>query len=350
VDTGIGIAKEKHEDIFESFTQADGSTTRKYGGTGLGTAICKKIVEMMGGEIGVESEQGKGSTFWFTVPYEISEAPSDNEQAAGDSELGNNQSKAMRGARILVAEDYEPNQEVVRMHLGNEGHTIEIAPNGKIAVEMCIKNKYDLVLMDVQMPELDGIDATKLIRSGGSLSHDVPVIGLTASTSIDTRRACLEAGMNDIIHKPIRRKHLLSTTNKWLSRSSEDASAGDDQAQAANTDNPLDFELAVEEFGGKKEVVVDVICKFIDQAQAQIQGLKDALEKQDCETLRTEAHRIRGGAANLTALPLARAAENLEEIAGSNLIDQAHEKVEELEQEFVRLKNFVCNLKLQGKG
>lgn len=348
IDTGIGISKDKQATIFESFTQVDGSTTRKFGGTGLGTSIAKKLVQLMGGQIGLQSEPGKGSTFWFTIPFDSCDAPSKDEQLALPTENYAYEPENIRQARILVAEDYEPNQDVLKMHLGNAGHILDIAEDGKQAVVMCEENCYDLILMDVQMAEMDGLDATRCIRSGNSPCRDIPILGLTASAEVNTLQACLEAGMNDVVTKPVRRKSLLNAINKWLSRSNTDLQPGGNTS-LSNTEGatkqtdaaPLDLEEAVREFGGNRELVNTVIGKFLDKAESQIQLLKKALEKQDSETLRKEAHKIRGGASNLTAMQLAMAAERLETLAQSGKLDEAAEQLVQLEKEFDRLRQFV---------
>jgi CheY-like chemotaxis protein len=200
-DTGIGIPEEKQSQIFEAFSQVDGSITRRFGGTGLGLTICSRLVERMGGSIDVSSKPGKGSTFAFTVRAErkASIAPGDPEEAPP---------KAFAPLRILVAEDNKVNQTVVSRMLERAGHTVVIAANGQEAVELCSSAEFDLILMDVHMPVLDGFDATARIRSKGIRT---PLIALTANAMDGDRERCLLAGMDGYISKPVSRDVLLDT-------------------------------------------------------------------------------------------------------------------------------------------
>ena len=214
---------------------------------------------------------------------------------------------------------------------------------------MCENNCYDLVLMDVQMPETNGLDATRRIRSGHAAYRDIPIIGLTADVEGDSRQTCLDVGMNDVISKAVRGKQLLAVLSTWMNEpaQAEMPSSSNTQcpchapASGKQEDVPLDLEEAVREFGGNRELVVTVIEKFLDKAESQVQVLNDALDQQDRETLCQEAHKIRGGAANLTAMPLALAAEKLENIAPSGSFAEAVEQVAQLKQEFDRLKRFM---------
>ncbi len=206
-DTGIGIAPEAQETIFESFAQADGSTTRRYGGTGLGLAIARQLVALMGGAIGVTSSLGDGSTFWFTVPLREADARS----AAVVDEKGANNAPMREGAlggrrpqRILVAEDNPINQIVTRRLLERRGFVVDIADDGRKAVEMHLRSPYDLIFMDCQMPELDGFDATRAIRSLEGEARRTPVVALTASTMAGDTQRCVDAGMDRFASKPIR--------------------------------------------------------------------------------------------------------------------------------------------------
>lgn len=218
-DTGIGIAPEAMDRIFNPFEQADGSTTRKYGGTGLGLPICQRLVRLMGGEIQVVSTPGAGSAFTFTIPLQQADAaPSarrlEASQPTADAE------HVLRAefpsCRILVAEDDWVNQEVALELLRETlGFTVDIAPDGLQAFDMALGQRYDLILMDVQMPELDGIGATQAIREISGYD-EVPIIAMTANAFAEDRARCLDAGMNDYIAKPVNPDNLFAIMLKWL--------------------------------------------------------------------------------------------------------------------------------------
>jgi PAS domain S-box-containing protein len=228
-DTGIGIPANRLDILFSSFTQVDGSTTRKYGGTGLGLAISRQLVELMGGMIGVQSEVGKGSIFWFTAVFEKQpakiESAEDLAEIEGkgaidriETEPGFSQS-FKRKIRILVAEDNPVNQKVAQALLRKMGLQSDVVANGQQAVNALCSISYDLVLMDCQMPEMDGYEATSLIRRQGSkaLNPGIPIIAMTALAMQGDREKCIKAGMNDFIAKPVLRRELVKILAKWLS-------------------------------------------------------------------------------------------------------------------------------------
>ena len=222
-DTGIGIPEETQPVIFEGFTQADCSTTRKFGGTGLGTTIAKQLVERMGGLIGVESKVGIGSTFWFTAAF-----MKQTENADVEPDLNTSQGedrKLNRRGHVLLVEDYPTNQQVVIHHLSKAGYTVDLSEDGAQAVEAFTLKPYDLVLMDIQMPVMDGYAATLAIReledkkqSGGNGrgARRIPIIAMTANASKGDMETCLEKGMDDYLSKPLKRKTLLETVGRWL--------------------------------------------------------------------------------------------------------------------------------------
>ncbi|WP_374325563.1 ATP-binding protein [Azonexus sp.] len=213
-DTGIGIAPDVQQRLFNAFEQADSSTTRKYGGTGLGLAICKRLVAMMGGEIGVDSQPGVGSTFWFTLRLgRTAQEPPALPAATDDSEVRLRQHHA--GARILLAEDEPINQEVTRELLEQVALVVDLAENGEMAVSMAGEQAYELILMDMQMPLLNGLDATRAIRAGGP-NQRTPILAMTANAFSEDRQRCLEAGMNDHVGKPVDPDQLYRHLLHWL--------------------------------------------------------------------------------------------------------------------------------------
>lgn len=214
-DTGIGISAEDQKRLFTAFEQADSSKTRKYGGTGLGLAISKQLALLMGGDIGVESLPEAGSTFWFTARFGKSKnSPGPTHLLMGDSPETRIKTQ-FAGARILLAEDEPINQEVSRELLEEVGLQVDIAADGEEALLMVKHESYDLILMDIQMPKLNGIDATRAIRTLPG-RKEVPILAMTANAFDEDRQACIEAGMNDHIGKPVDPNVLFETLLKWL--------------------------------------------------------------------------------------------------------------------------------------
>jgi CheY-like chemotaxis protein len=209
-DTGIGIPKEKCERIFDAYQQADVSVSRNYGGTGLGLAICKSLVKNMGGEIGVDSVVGEGATFWCEIPFGLYAKPHAPEEEKADSDLN------ISGLEVLVAEDNKVNQKVVVKMLQRLGHHPTVVENGQECVTEITNStkKYDIILMDWQMPVMDGIDATKEIRRKGYKMSDLPIVGLTASIQF---LDWFEIGMNDCLKKPVRMSDLKAALIKNVS-------------------------------------------------------------------------------------------------------------------------------------
>lgn len=508
-DAGIGIPEDKQAEIFQSFTQADGSITRKYGGTGLGTTISKELAELMGGEIGVESEEGKGSTFWFTVvlskqkeqqpvqyidlsglkvlivdpsprsrfilmeyirswgcspveaisakealailigsleskdPFDLILTEIDMPEMGGldlakeikDMEVlrripviaiasklgrrGDSESCKDTGVRgyltkpikwgelheavlrvfvdektgaaetlvtrhtaaegdkntgqILLADDYSTNQQVVMRHLCWAGYDVDLVDNGQQAVDACARKPYDLILMDLEMPVMDGYGAARAIRElelrseihGPDIEHNrtgksrlspagagqdpesgnrhVPIIAMTAHTTKEYTKRCLDMGMDDYLMKPLTKKELLTMVDKWISHvprpgpGTPDPQTAITAHQGAGEDVPINFERATQEFDGDKEFLMEVLDGFLKNVTARIGIIRNAISAGNAEVVRKEAHSIKGGASNLTANAVSKIALKLERIGKSGNLEGGLELLERLEAETSRL-------------
>ena len=497
-DTGIGIASEKKKLIFEPFTQADGSTTRKYGGTGLGTTISMHLARLMGGEMGLDSTLGKGSLFWFTVVMKVDVqkkgAPKNN--AIGLSNLhillvnasqttienlssslaswgcqvitltsGNEaltvlkqslsikDSYAMiitgsltsdldgftlsqhirdikalesvpilyltpsgnpgdgkrckqigingyltgtieprqlytasmmilsqhhkcrsyknlelitrhslseaedRRIQILLVEDYPTNQKLTMNHLVKAGYRVDLAENGQQAVEAFKKKAYDLILMDMQMPVMDGYTAIKAIRTLESMqttseTKRTPIIATTAHAMKSDLQKCLDAGADDYISKPLRKAKLLRSVEKWswhlnlqkpintrptLERSQ---AASDPSIIAVKKTTPIDFERAIAEFEGDEDFFLDVLKQFLMNVKNQVEILRQAIVEGNGEVVRKEAHSIKGGAADLAASKLSDLAFELEKMGKANALANGMSTLGELEEEIQELLTY----------
>lgn len=228
VDSGIGIAKENQQAVFEKFQQADGSTTRKYGGTGLGLAICSSLVEVMGGNIRLTSELGLGSCFEFTIPLNIVsdkllasntinvlEFPNGDTNTSENTELKPDSGKPW----VLVVEDTEVNQKVVRIMLEKLGMQVRVAEHGEEALKLCQEHQFDLILMDCQMPVMDGFVATENIRKMGVWGKQVPIVALSANVIKEDQRRCFAIGMNEFVAKPVTKERLKQIFEQYLPES-----------------------------------------------------------------------------------------------------------------------------------
>lgn len=370
IDTGIGISKTRINKIFDSFVQADGSTTRRFGGTGLGTTISKQLVELMQGRIGVESMKGQGSIFWFTLDFVLPEqhdrpdhrlqteashniwAPMADGRSHGVSGESANRETArvneLAAERIyvLLVEDYPTNQKVAMRHLESAGFIVHLAANGSEAIEAYERQRYDVILMDVQMPVMDGYEATGIIRrmeaaraedSERKTARRTPIIAITANAVKGDREKCLRAGVDDYITKPLRRDMLLQTVGKW-------ACEGQRGNAPSSASPPLSIDRGIAEFEGDRDFFMQVAADFINRTETQIQKMREALEKGMFPEVAREAHAIKGGAANLTADDLAVSAQRLETAGKNRSAENSMARLEELTVEYLRLADFMrCN-------
>ncbi len=484
-DTGIGIPRDKQKVIFDSFTQADGSTTRRYGGTGLGITISKQLVELMQGELGLESTAGEGSTFWFEVELQKEKAsePEDRkphfdlggtkilvvddyekcrssmmqylsfwgcevqegtdedhalsllrEAVASDSlfdviimdvrtscsEGGDLLEKVMleeglrhipvialnrggsieegerlkemgvawqlkkpigrsdlkravagclcpvtsggsqgdresiaakgsdgkvRGGAILLVEDYPTNQAVLMRHLETAGYDVDLAVDGSVALDKFRNRRYDIVLMDIQMPVMDGYEATEAIRrfeadgaAGGPERgpvERVPIVAMTAHAIKGYREACLACGMDDYIAKPIMRKDLLAMMEKWIDRKGGD---GDDPGES-----PMNVTRALRELDGDVEFLYSLLEGFLENARNQLVTLYRAMNEGDAETVMKESHSLKGGAANLAAEKLSMISLELEKMGRAGTLEMGIDVIGRLEKELYRLEVYAKN-------
>ena len=216
-DTGIGIAEDELPRLFGAFEQADNSITRKYGGTGLGLAITRKLAHLMGGDAGAESQSGQGSTFWLTMRLKrgnVIDLSDDSTNLAHAEEILR---RDHSGCRILLVEDEPINQEIALAMLDDVGMVVDVAGDGVAALEMLAGNDYDLILMDMQMPKMDGLTATRMVRARPNGSR-IPILAMTANAFSEDRTRCFEVGMNDFIAKPVAPAHLYATLLKWLAK------------------------------------------------------------------------------------------------------------------------------------
>jgi CheY-like chemotaxis protein len=264
-DTGIGIPFEQQHRLFKKFSQADGSVSRLHGGTGLGLAISKRLVELMGGEIGVSSEVGKGTTLWFTarLPAAVQSAPAPEEAPVPKYFLNNK-------ARILLVDDLETNQEIVKAYLEDGGYGVVAVGSGEAAVSRLQEEGFDLVLMDIQMPMMDGVAATRAIRALDGPVRHVPILAMTGNVLPQQVQSFLHAGMNDHVGKPIERTNLYTKLWRWLpSNAHVDASA----VTAPPVVNQARLEELINALGPVK--VERTLRKFAEQLRGSFKGSTD---------------------------------------------------------------------------
>ncbi len=360
-DTGIGISEDRMEKLFKSFSQADASMTRRYGGTGLGLAISKQLAELMGGEVGFESEDGKGSTFWFKAVFEKCEACKAGE--AEHNPLFHYRdimagyaiaSPALQTIRILLAEDNIPNQKVALAVLRKFGFSANIANNGIEAVEALRKKPFDLVLMDMQMPEMNGIQATLIIRDPGSgvLNPNVPIIAMTANAATEDRKKCSDAGMNGYISKPVNPDELLSVIYKTLRILSDKKTLRDFGKLSRTVSETIrvlqpeifDRQEFLDRIDGNEELFRNLIKELPKYISEETEELKKAVNEKNAGNIRLRAHTIKGMCANASAHRLGDIAHQIELAGKEGKTDTACSMMNILEQEADVLQSLLSDI------
>lgn len=317
-DTGIGIPVEKQESIFESFTQADTSTTRRFGGTGLGLSISSQLTELMGGRMWVESEVGEGSTFHFVARVLVPEMGD-----AGDEDAMPSTAVATwRRLRVLVVDDNPANCLLAARILEKRGHVVVQVDNGKEALELAGREDFDVVLMDAQMPGMDGFQATAALRDMEKKTEKhLPVIALTASAMKGDRERCLAAGMDAYLSKPVN-SHDLERLVETLGTDALPASAIVPAVVGDRT--AVDFSVALARLENDKEILKEQMRMFLEDSPALLARIRSAIADAKPDELKIASHRLKGFAATFDAERVVQTALRLEELGGEkNLLDAA---------------------------
>jgi PAS domain S-box-containing protein len=325
-DTGIGIPEAKQKLIFEAFAQADASTTRRYGGSGLGLTISNQLVQLMGGSISVESKSQMGSTFRFTLPFGVP----DREHATVD--VGSDDDQASTAVEpssldLLVVEDNLVNQKLAVAILRKMGHRAEVAANGKAALRALKRHAFDVVLMDLQMPVMGGIEATSAIREEEKRTgRHIPIIAMTAYAMADDRERALQAGMDDYVSKPIRLEELRRVMQRH-------APAG------------LDAAALLDGIGDDRKLLAELVDVFLDDTPKLLRRVKRAVKSGDPKQLKDSAHALKGSVGNFESARAFEAVRRLEMLARENNLADAPEAARVLEMEIVKLCQSLRDLK-----
>tara|TARA_B100001971_G_C18218076_1_gene555228 strand:- start:397 stop:1818 length:1422 start_codon:yes stop_codon:yes gene_type:complete len=357
-DSGIGIPEDKQKLIFTKFTQADSSTTRKYGGTGLGLAITRQLVELMYGKIHVASEVGEGTTFSIIVPMEVVSEVGDDIAFLDvvDHTTGKNK-KAIEKAKVLVAEDHDLNQVYMSRLLKKYGvEKYKIVENGALAFEETKNTQYDLIFMDCHMPEMNGFQATEAIREkekqdSGSVER-LPIVAMTANAMIGDRAKCIETGMDDYISKPIdlaefervlNRFFVVQPVKKKKPKSEKMAKVSNKKktkVKNGEKDVVADLSNMIDLVGSDVKVLQNMVGVFIRQSDEIFSHLREKTAKKDSHEWSELAHKLKGGAVSVGSQKLAKLAEEAEKMSAETQKER-QALLEKAEEEYKRLCEFL---------
>ncbi len=369
-DSGVGIPEDKKEKIFDSFTQADSSTTRRYGGTGLGLTICRQIVRMMGGEIWAENKPDGGSIFRFTAELMLGEGDNTADETGleeggpslltretaieepaemhGQSEAGS--PGIPHGARVLLAEDNKINAAVAVRFLSSMGYSVDTAENGEKVLEMLRETgdgekRYDLVLMDIEMPGMDGIEASRRIRTGEVGSYTgIPIVAMTAHAHTEARDQCYTAGMNDYVTKPINFYELQSAINSFVTKQSNYRGP-----LTSGTETAINEKDAILRMGNDRQLYHEMLLIFYKELRSRLTRFTTALSTGDWTGLRQLSHSLKGTAGTIGAEELSTRSAELETAAKAKDGEQAETVLHALEEELVTVEMSIRSI-LEDNG
>jgi signal transduction histidine kinase/FixJ family two-component response regulator len=319
-DTGIGIPRDKIQAIFDSFTQADVSPARRYQGAGLGLAIVRHLVEMMGGSYRVQSEEGKGSVFSFQIPFGL---PETRRTATGGQ--GPSDGASARPLTVLLAEDNPINQIYVQELLEMDGHTVVVAHTGRRALETLRKQRFDVILMDIQMPEMDGLEATRAIRAdqSGDFDPTIPIVALTAHALKGDRETFLRAGMNEYLSKPVSPADLEAALTRAMGDGSGPAKESASATRDVDLADVLDWSELLTKARGNTGFLMKLFGAFVAEQPVHLETMREALALADLDHLAFLAHSLKGASATMCAPLLREACLDLERAAKDHHLDLA---------------------------
>ncbi|MGB7342916.1 MAG: ATP-binding protein [Pirellulaceae bacterium] len=341
-DTGIGVPEDKLQAIFAAFEQVDMSTTRQFGGTGLGLAITKRLAEAMGGKVVAQSELGKGSTFFFTASLEQGEGGAAGSHPIDDLDA---EKLVIPPLKILLAEDGKANQMVAVSLLGSWGHSVEVAEDGQSAVDLWQSGNFDVILMDVQMPIMDGLDATRRIRElEAGCDKPISIIAVTAHAMAGDQSRCLAAGMDDYVSKPIKRADMNRALQHFAIQDTR--FSGDEASDSPNTSEysdlrVIDWDACLEIAGGDKELRDQILVLAISEFPNLYSQLETAIADRDLEASRRLAHTIKGEGRAISADRIAAVAERVEQECAKGYFQSMHPQLRVLKDAIHELMD-VC--------